>query len=259
MSITPFAHDPFRRPTGAEALAFLPKKLQALWRWRNYAREDADFIKRLATTGVTLDTLWDVGGSNGAWSWIVGRSIPRMQHHLFEPLAGHVESYASTLRHHLAAHPNWTLHPVALGELDAEATIYADQNSYGSSLIESDYARQNWRSVAIKVRSGDSLIAAGEAPSPDIVKADTQGFELAMLKGLEVNLGSVKALLLETWLSRGYGAATPLLTELITWLAERDFVPVDFGDGYRDPAGHLRSVDAFFLRRVVAEKAGFAL
>ena len=119
--------------------------------------------------------------------------------------------------------------------------------------------RQNWRSVTVPVRSGDSLIHSGEAPVPDLLKADTQGFEFELLKGVEANLPRIKVLLLETWLSRGYGPATPLLAELIEWLGDRGFVLADFGDGYRDASGLMRSVDAFFLHKDVALKTGFTV
>jgi FkbM family methyltransferase len=256
---TPFAFDPFRKPGTMERLLFRPKKLAALVRWRNYAGEDRAFIARIAKTGEPLSTIWDIGASNGAWSFIVGRGIPPMKHHLFEPLAGHVESYAATLVHHLADNPGWTLHPFAIGSADGSATIHADPNSYGSSLVDSEYVRQNWKQVEIAVRSGDSLIASGEAAAPDIIKADTQGFELEALKGIESNLPKVKMLLLETWLSRGYGPETPLLSELTDWLRPRGFVPVEYADSYRDADGHMRSVDAFFLREDVAKRAGFAI
>jgi FkbM family methyltransferase len=253
-----FPFDPRRVPPARERILFAARKGWARWKWRNYAREDRDFIARLRRAGVPLETVWDIGASNGAWSMMVGRGFG-LRHHLFEPLAGHVESYARMLSLHLAGNPRWTLHPVAMGAADGTATIFADQASYGSSLIESDFARQHWRAIEIAVRSGDSLIASGEAPRPDIVKADTQGFELEALKGMEGHLPDVKALLLETWLSRGYGPTTPLLTELIDWLKPRGFVPVEFADGYRDAEGHQRSVDAFFLRRDVAGQAGFSL
>jgi FkbM family methyltransferase len=255
----PPAFDPRRRPGRLDTLAFQARKAKLLWQWRNYAKADHAFINRLLVAGIGLETLWDVGASNGAWSWIVGRQVPSLSHHLFEPLAGHVASYADTLSHHLAAFPAWTLHSVALGANDQEADIFVDGNTFGSSLIESDYVRQNCRTVTVPVRAGDSLIQAGEAPIPDLLKADTQGFELELLKGSEKNLPSVKGLLLETWLSRGYGPSKPLLVEIIQWLGERGFVPVEFGDGYRDKSGSMRSVDAFFLRKDMAAKAGFSV
>jgi FkbM family methyltransferase len=259
MAVAAAKYDPLRPPSLFESLQFQPKRLAALWRWRNYAEDDSQFINRLLNVGIKLDVIWDVGASNGAWSWIVGRALPKMQHHLFEPLAQHTESYANVLRHHLAAHKNWTLHPFALGERDEEATIFADAASYGSSLVPNAYAEANWTGVDIAVHRGDTILAKSTAPQPDIIKADTQGFELALLKGMPTVLLGTKVLLLETWLSRGYGPETPLLTEIISWLAERDFVPVEFGDGYRDQTGLLRSVDVFFIRKDLAETAGFVL
>jgi FkbM family methyltransferase len=257
MTPSPFSFDPRSTPSVTERARFQRRRALALWKWRNYASQDSAFINRLMKADVQIQTIWDVGASNGAWSWIVGRNIPKVRHHLFEPLAGHVEDYAKTLQQHLYAHPNWTLHTSALGERDDAATIFADANNYGSSLVASDYVKDNWRPIIVNVRSCDSLVENDEAPVPDLIKADTQGFELNMLKGAVRMLPKVKALLLESWLTRGYGPDTPLLTELIDWLKPHGFAPVEFADGYQDPSGFYRSVDVFFLRNDVASQAGY--
>lgn len=104
---------------------------------------------------------------------------------------------------------------------------------------------------------GDTIVKTGKASVPDVLKADTQGFEKQVLQGLGDELSEIKVLLLETWLSRGYGQETPLLPELIAWLDERDFVLVETADDYRNENGFMVSVDAFFLRRDVAVNIGY--
>jgi hypothetical protein len=111
----------------------------------------------------------------------------------------------------------------------------------------------------VAVRSSDALTQSNEAPVPDLLKANTQGFGLENLKGLRGNLPQVKVLLLETWLSRGYGPTTPLLTELIASLDNHNSVPVGFGNGNCDASGFMRLVEAFFMRNDLALKAGFTV
>jgi hypothetical protein len=52
---------------------------------------------------------------------------------------------------------------------------------------------------------------------------------------------------LETWLTRGYGSATPLLSEVCEFLRSYGFWLWDFGDEYRDTDGTLVSKDCVFV------------
>jgi hypothetical protein len=101
-------------PSIVERALFHRWRAQALWKWRSYASQDRAIISRLIEAGVPIETIWDVGASNGGWSWILGCNIPTIRHHLFKPLAGHVETMqkrfsSSILASQLdAAHvPDW--------------------------------------------------------------------------------------------------------------------------------------------------------
>ena len=78
---------------------------------------------------------------------------------------------------------------------------------------------------------------------------DIQGGELEALKGCEKYLQHVDLLLLETWLSRGYGKKTPLLHEIINHLLPRGFYLFDFAGEYRNAQGRLFAPDVFFVNR----------
>jgi hypothetical protein len=86
-------------------------------------------------------------------------------------------------------------------------------------------------------------------PVPQVVKIDTQGCELEILRGAEQTLPQIDLLLLECWLARSYGSATPLWLEVADWLNARDFHLWDVGHGWRAPDGTLISQDCFFLNR----------
>lgn len=100
----------------------------------------------------------------------------------------------------------------------------------------------------VPARTIDSVIAVGDAEPPDLIKMDIQGGELKALNGAVGALQNVKALLLETWLTRSYGEETPLLAELSAFLTPFGFRIFDFGDGFRSDDGALYSVDACFVR-----------
>jgi hypothetical protein len=100
----------------------------------------------------------------------------------------------------------------------------------------------------VPVRRLDDVVSRLELPPADLIKMDVQGFELKILNGGELTCRQAKALMIETWLYRGYGPDTPLLGEIIDWMTGHDFRLVSFGDTYISPDMTLFSVDAFFLR-----------
>jgi hypothetical protein len=60
-------------------------------------------------------------------------------------------------------------------------------------------------------------------------------------------MATAKVLFLETWLTRGYGPDTPLLTEMIDFLTPAGFTLVDLGEQFRDERHRVYSVDAVFF------------
>jgi hypothetical protein len=85
---------------------------------------------------------------------------------------------------------------------------------------------------------------------------------LKVLAGAEISCRRAKALMIETWLYRGYGPKTPLIGEIIDWATGHDFSLVSLGDTYVSPEMKVASVDAFFLRNdlmTVVAKSGITL
>ena len=231
----------------------------AMARWRDFGTEDRQFIQRLRRDGIDIATIWDIGASNGAWSLMVGRHVPGVALHLFEPLIGFDKGYCDSVRYYLHRFDNWHLHRTALGAEDGEAEIFVPEMSYGSTLLPSVYARREWRALTVPMRRMDSIVESGEAPPPDLLKIDTQGYERVVLEGGASCLSSVKALILEAWLSRDYGEDTPLFGELADWLGERGFRAIEVAPGYRTPQGWMRSVDMYFVSEPVAATLGYYL
>ncbi|MGE0700388.1 MAG: FkbM family methyltransferase, partial [Hyphomicrobiaceae bacterium] len=168
------------------------------WQYRDFAKDDRTFLEVLMANGVEIATVFDVGASNGAWGLMVPHFIPGIRSFMFEPLVGHSEGYSRFMRGLLSSHPDWTLFTCALSDKEGETTIYMDKNVYGSTLIPGPYAEANWQKIDVEVRTIDGLVASGDATQPDVIKIDTQGSELAILKGGERVLAGTKALLLET-------------------------------------------------------------
>lgn len=212
---------------------------------REWASCDQGFIRNLMKVGIAIDSIYDVGASNGGWSAQMAKVVPHATFNLFEPLES--DQYAEDLARVLRDRPDFCLHRFALGDEETTLRLNLFSNHGGSSLIDSD-----WEGVVSKkpvpVRRLDDVVSNLKLPPADLIKMDVQGFELKILNGGEVTCRQAKALMIETWLYRGYGPDTPLLGEIIDWMTRHDFKLVSFGDTYVAPDMTLCSIDAFFLR-----------
>lgn len=205
-------------------------------------------FRRLKKLGHEPRVIFDVGASNSGWSCYIKRILPEAEFYLFEPLIDHCSDYQEFLEKALEIYPSFKLHKIALGEKTAEITM----NVFADSVVSStalDMTNTGVRTTPVKVQqlTLDDAIATLNLPIPQVIKIDTQGSELSILKGAEKTLPHVDILVLECWLYRGYGPNTPLLTEIVDWLLSYNFRLWDLGDPYRNEEGILATLDCFFI------------
>lgn len=133
------------------------------------------------------ECVWDVGANTGLYSKkfsaIVG---PQGKVCAFEPSPLNLQ----TLRAETNSLANLEILPIALGEKETTALFQQGEDSLGAtSRIVVDGSGSNPNSVTVSVSTGDILISAGKVPVPNLIKIDTEGFELEVLRGLGNTLG----------------------------------------------------------------------
>jgi hypothetical protein len=141
---------------------------------------------------------------------------------------------------------------VALGEKNGNADFWAEPNAVGSSLLVGNVPAE--QKISVPVHRLDDFVAEYRLSQPQLIKADVQGGELQVINGGRNTFEAADLLHLETWLVRGYGKSTPLLTELMEVLKPMGHVLVQIGDFWRKPDQELASVDAFFAHRRLIER-----
>jgi FkbM family methyltransferase len=209
---------------------------------------DRERFCHLSKLGLKLSHFFDIGASTGHWSSWVSQDFRDATFELFEPLIDHAPDYKLKMEATLAQHPNFRLHKVALGAECQKAGMYLyPGNLVGSTALPLGYTPPDARRVKVDMTTIDDVIEEFQLPVPQVIKMDTQGCELSILKGATRTLPQVDVLLLECWLTRGYGPTTPLLLEVADWLREFDFYLWDLGNPWRDPAGVLVAQDCLFL------------
>jgi FkbM family methyltransferase len=208
---------------------------------------DRQVFKRLQNLGYTPKIIFDVGASNSGWSYYIKQVLPEAEFYLFEPLIDYSTDYRQLMSEVLRVYPSFHLYKYALGETSGQATMNIFADTVSSSLLTIDEGGQTTTAISVEMLTIDDAIAQLDLPSPQVIKIDTQGSELSILKGAVQTLPRVDILFLECWLYRGYGKQTPLLTEIADWLLSFNFRLWDVADAYRNQAGVLTTLDCIFV------------
>jgi FkbM family methyltransferase len=197
--------------------------------------------------------IFDIGASNGVWSDTIALTLPEAEYHLFEPLADAVPFYERDLRERLDRHPNFHLHAVALSDHAGTAEMFTTHDGFGSSILDRGQVPEIKELVQVPLFALDQFAREHNLPNPDVIKLGVQGAERLILTGGRQTMLAANVLFLETWLTRGYGPDTPLLTEMIDFLGSEGFTLVELGEQFRDQRRRLYSVDAvFFSERFIS-------
>ncbi len=213
--------------------------------------EDRRILRRLRDGGWSPECVYDVGASNGAWTWMARELFPLAEFHLFEPLLPLRPDYREGVEGLRALRDlRLAVHAVALDSTRALTRFGQSRDGVGSSLLAQQVSEWFPEVVELQTVPMDDYRAEHGLAAPQLIKMDVQGAELRILQGAERTLEAVEILVLETWLVRGYGPATPLLHELIQWLEVRGFSVIDFGGEYRQE-GRLVAKDVVFARSFV--------
>ena len=209
---------------------------------------DRHHLRHLRKLGLEIRHFFDVGASNGTWSRRVAEDFPDATFDLFEPLIDHAPEYRVKMEWVLSEHPRFRLHKIALGPESGTSTMYMySENLVGSTALNLDELPKGAHRIKVDMLTLDDAVKEWQLPVPQVIKMDTQGCELGILNGARELLPKVDLLLLECWLTRGYGKPTPLLLEVSEYLRDRDFYLWDLGNGWRDAEGTLVAQDCLFL------------
>jgi FkbM family methyltransferase len=128
------------------------------------------------------DVVWDIGANVGLYSREFARGVgPSGVVCAFEPMP----ACLAELRRACADDANVRTFGLALGARAAELPLWTSVDPLGAthSLVEHHH-HESADPLTVKVVAGDQLIDGGDAPAPNVLKIDVEGFEEDVLQGL---------------------------------------------------------------------------
>ena len=141
-----------------------------------------------------VTTILDVGASEGRMALPFARAFPEAQVFGFEP----VPNTFSVLRARTSGVPRIRCFDLALGAYDGEATIRLADRSGHNSLLNV-VSEPGPDTVTFAVLRGDSWASANAVVHVDVLKLDTEGYDLEVLVGFEdlIAAGKIQSVLVE--------------------------------------------------------------
>jgi FkbM family methyltransferase len=127
------------------------------------------------------DVVWDVGANVGLYTarfleWAGPEGIVCA----FEP----VPACFAGVQAEVGESARARLFNVALGDSEGTLPMSVASDELGATHSLAVQPDGGARTLEVPVRRGDALVAAGEAPSPNVLKIDVEGFEEEVVTGL---------------------------------------------------------------------------
>jgi FkbM family methyltransferase len=195
-------------------------------------------LQRLRERYTNIQTVIDIGASDGRWSMVCRSYFPRANYLLIEaqPL------YESALHALKQRTPNLDYVIKAAGEREGE--IYFWENSpTGGIASHQPFADHN---IVVPMTSVDALVSEFNLQPPFLLKLDTHGAETIIFEGASQALKQTAVIVVEVY-NFNFAADTVRYPEMNQFLEQRGFRCVDLCDPiYRDLDGALWQMDLFF-------------
>lgn len=203
-------------------------------------------IQRLAKLGYQPTNVLDIGAYNGSWAQEFKRAFPKARMHCFEA-QDKMEPILTALTNR---HPDIGYTKALLGD-DSSKTVEfhvldTKHGSTGSSIYKETTGFES-TIVTMPIQTVDEILAAVDFPVPNFIKIDVQGAEIDVLKGAVNAMKSAEVLVAEMSLV-DYNEGAPLIHDVLSFLAQHDFILYEIADTHRRKNNTLIQIDGIFVK-----------
>jgi FkbM family methyltransferase len=199
-------------------------------------------LKRLKNKEIEIQTVIDIGASNGMWAEVCLRHYPYANYYLIEAQEGH----RAGLDLFKEKHKNVDYIIAAAGEKEGE--IYFDNGDlFGGLAIENP--TDNRKLIKVPVTTIDIEVSKNNLQAPYLIKLDTHGFEIPILEGAKETLKNSNVVVIEVY---NFVIADKSLRfwEMCTYMEKLGFLPIDIVDVvHRLKDDSLWQFDMIFIKK----------
>ena len=198
-------------------------------------------LKRISSHNIEINTIIDIGASDGRWSKEAMQYYPNASYFLIEANPLHEEK----LRQFKATHKNIDYVLSAAGDIEGNAYFY-NKDLFGG--LASHDASLYSECIESPMTTVDAQVKKNNLTPPFLIKMDTHGFEVPILDGAKKSLEKTNYLILETYNFR-VTQNSMLFYEMCKYLEEKGFRPIDiYGPSFRPKDNFWWQLDIIFAR-----------
>jgi len=183
-------------------------------------------LRNIAGRKHFFNTVIDVGASDGSWSLSLMRCFPQCQYLLIEAQPVHEKSLIQFVKEH--KNVQFSLAAAA----DSPGNIYFDASDpFGGQASHMPYALNN---IQVPTTTIDNEILTRKLQGPYLIKLDTHGFEVPILRGASHTLTETEVIIMECYNFR-ITKDCLLFYEMCDYLEEHKFRCIDLVDASHRP------------------------
>ena len=187
--------------------------------------------------GLSIKVVYDIGARHGYWSEYLNRHIDA-QFILFEANDEHAPRLAQR---------GFQFFTGILADTERDVQWFGKGGTGDSYYKENTSFYSDIQAVTKRATTLDLLIEANNLPLPDVIKLDTQGSEIDIMKGAQKALGHATFVYIECSLV-DYNDGAPQLNHVLAFMETQDFIPCDVCEEHRK-GGALIQLDVLFVRK----------
>ena len=200
-------------------------------------------LGNLAAVGFTPSAVLDVGAHEGRWARMAAKAFPGAAFHLFEAQPGQKPALEAALAE---IGRRGSVNIILLGPESRRDVVFHVMGT-GSSVLP-EVTTFDRTQICLPMRRLDDLAAELGLAAPLLIKLDTQGFELEILKGAGTTLGLAEVVMLEVSLLP-YNEGAPLFHDVVAFMAAAGFLAYDVCGAERRRADRvLFQCDMIFVK-----------
>ena len=196
--------------------------------------------ERLRHRGLEIETVIDVGASNGCWSKKLMPFFPRAYFFLIEANRHHEPELLAFKKNHPSSDYALAVAGDKVGEVFFDKS---DPFCGVASHTKSEKFNTRLRCVTI-----DDEVAKRKLKGPYLLKLDTHGFEVPIFEGADKTLKKTNLIFVETY-NFDIEETSLRFWEMCQYLYERGFRPIDLCEPMHRPADEaFWQIDILFVR-----------